>query len=386
MLLINILLSYILFQLESSQKDLATKLDKFMASMTQLMQHNTPNATTNNAATDDFGSTDANSFENTDSIKALNLIDKKLRFTNHLKNTTLLLDNKRVFMQLSNKKMPRPFFSTDKDFVDKYNKLVNTFQEATMNLIKETATETIETVDTKIQEIKTKHRSDPRINEKLNEVTEKCNKTLHRGLISSNSKTLSILDTIPNQSFATTSRNTADSLFSLPKTTTLEVSNVPSKHHLNHNNNRQPSDKNNRHPNYNNNHRPSKNNDRQTNHSNRTVSNNNQSNERPHGHQQQQRKTLNNDNRLDQHTVPYRAQHIQQSYVQCNQQTQQPRTLTGHNTNSNILINNSNNGYYRSNNTPFYNHISVDSDQGQRYQLHSNSTEHYRGVHNYQNQ
>lgn len=158
--------------LESSQKTLTNKLDDFMATMTRYMQQNTSTNSNNNNnnETEDTVSLDTNCFENTDSIKAINLTDKKLRFTNHLKNTTLLLENKKVFMQLSNKKMPRFLFSADKDFVDKYNKLVNTFQEATMNLIKETATETIASVDTKILEIKTKHQLDSKIDDKLNEV------------------------------------------------------------------------------------------------------------------------------------------------------------------------------------------------------------------------
>jgi len=120
--------------LEESQSAMTKMMKNFMASvnssMNQLKESLIP--VNNRWIVNNNNNNDNNNnnhiFENSDSIKATNLIDKKLRFANHLKNASLLTDNKKVFMHISNKKMPRPFFSTDSDFVYKYNKLVNKFQ------------------------------------------------------------------------------------------------------------------------------------------------------------------------------------------------------------------------------------------------------------------
>jgi len=187
--------------LEESQSAMTKMMKNFMASvnssMNQLKESLIPfnnRCIVNNNNHNNNNNNNNHIFENSDSIKATNLIDKKLRFANHLKNASLLTDNKKVFMHISNKKMPRPFFSTDSDFVYKYNKLVNKFQDETIELIKQSASQTISSLDSKIKEIKSKHHNDPLIEDKLQQVLDKCNNTLLPGLLISNAKVQSSLD------------------------------------------------------------------------------------------------------------------------------------------------------------------------------------------------
>lgn len=153
-------------------------------------------------------------FENTDSIKANNLLCKKIRYNNHLKNVKLLIDNERVFTQLSNKKLPPPFFSDNQEYIDEYNKIASNFQNATMELIKLTASKEIEKIDSKINEIKYKfNSSDSKICDKLNSLEHESETKQSKGLQCSNSKVLKILENDNNKSFSISKHDHSDKQF-----------------------------------------------------------------------------------------------------------------------------------------------------------------------------
>ncbi len=108
-----------LVNLERAQLELSNKLDSFMETMLASRTFSNTTFINNN----DLNKAPSD-FESTDSIKVTNLLNKKLRYENHLKNANLLTNNNKVFTQLSNKRIPGPFFSDNTEFVESYNLLI----------------------------------------------------------------------------------------------------------------------------------------------------------------------------------------------------------------------------------------------------------------------
>ena len=306
--------------LENNHIELSAKLDQFMNKMIELTSNNQINCN-QQSLTSTQTNIQESSFENTDSLKASNLFNKKLRYENHIKNSKLLIDNGKVFTQLSYKKLPLPFFSDNTEFVTKYNKLVNTFQSDTMKLINESAALEVKNIETKITEIKSKYNESTDIEGKLQSITDKCQLGQHTSLQSSNNKVQRILDSNNNNEFTTSNKVVADFLFtvSTPISNKSNVINIRNSKN-NNRNNKSSNNSNNRNYNnngYNNRPRINDNNDNYNNINNRTQTPNFQHNHRitPLRQQVQENnlRNYNNNTYIDNYRSNYNNNYLNQT-------------------------------------------------------------------------
>jgi hypothetical protein len=82
------------------------------------------------------------------------LINKKLRYTNHINIISTHQSNQTTPSSLFFNKFPKPFLNDDIAFVEDYNKLVREFQTKSLSLISNSLNARVSLIDTKLIEIK----------------------------------------------------------------------------------------------------------------------------------------------------------------------------------------------------------------------------------------
>jgi hypothetical protein len=82
------------------------------------------------------------------------LINKKLRYKNHINIINTHQNNQTTPSSLFFNKFPKPFLNDDIAFVEDYNKLVREFQTKSLNLISNSLNARVSLIDTKLSDIK----------------------------------------------------------------------------------------------------------------------------------------------------------------------------------------------------------------------------------------
>lgn len=78
------------------------------------------------------------------------LLNKELRYDNHL----FIFNTSSTPSSLAYDKFPKPFFEEDQEFLKEQNKIIEEYQEKTINLIKQNLEKRIEDLKSKISEEK----------------------------------------------------------------------------------------------------------------------------------------------------------------------------------------------------------------------------------------
>jgi len=86
--------------------------------------------------------------------KLSKLIDKNLRYSNHIKSFKSHADNNTTPNSLSHKQFPRPFFTDDLQFISEYDTLIADFQSRAMELIVSRLETKLVDVDSEIVNVK----------------------------------------------------------------------------------------------------------------------------------------------------------------------------------------------------------------------------------------